>query len=312
MTAIVFSLGLSMPNDIRKHFLEELTQKFGAFEKLNSSKSLFQISNTRVRIYLRYSTVHPRGQTFYGLRADDLKELEGHPSVIVFLWDDQAAPLIVPFLDFETIFQALQPARDGQYKAQVYPQPQGTELYIARAGRFNVEAYFGWTVLQDFVAVAGQERVPDLSHSQVQTLIGAIGVAKGFGIWVPATDRNKLDWLITKQFACCDQLPFGFETIHHVLQEIDIVWLQKGSSQLAALFEVEHSTPIYSGLLRFNDIHLVSPNLSPRFSIVANNARRDVFVRQLNRPTFKASGLAEMCNFLEYPNVFSWHKRICK
>jgi hypothetical protein len=301
-----------MPNDIRKDFLAELATKFGTFEKLNRSKSLFQIGKTRVRVYLRYSALHPRGQAFYGLRADDLKELEGHPSVIVFLWDNQTTPLIIPFVDYEAIFQSLVPARDGQYKVQIYPQREGTELYVARAGRFNVEAHFGWTVLEDFVERAGQEQIPDLSHSQVQTLIGAIGTTKGFDVWVPSIDRSKLDWVIAKQFACCDQLPFGFESIHHVLQEIDIVWLQKGSNQLAALFEVEHSTPIYSGLLRFNDIHLVSPNLRPRFSIVANNARRDVFARQLNRPTFKASGLTEMCNFLEYANVFSWHKRLCK
>ncbi|MEO7298927.1 MAG: hypothetical protein ABI042_10180 [Verrucomicrobiota bacterium] len=292
--------------------MAELVERFGAIEKLGGSKSLFQIGKSRVRVYLRYSKVHPRGQTFYGLRADDLKQLEGYASVIVFLWDNQTAPLIVPFVDYESVFQTLRPARDGQFKAQVYPEEQGTELYIAKAGRFNVEGYFGWSILEDFVEQSGQEKIPDLSHSQVQTLIGAIGIAKGFDIWIPAVDRNKLDWLIAKQFACCDQLPFGFENIHHVLQEIDIVWVQKGSNQLTALFEVEHSTPIYSGLLRFNDIHLVSPNLSPRFSIVANNARRDVFVKQLNRPTFKASGLTEMCNFLEYPNVFSWHKRICK
>jgi hypothetical protein len=194
---------------------------------------------------------------------------------------------------------------------QVYPQDEGAELYVARAGRFNVEGCFGWSVLDDFVEQAGQHRIPDLSHPQVQTLIGAIGIAKGFDVWVPSVDRSKLDWFLAKQFSCCDQLPSGFENVNYVLEEVDIVWLKKGTNQLAALFEVEHSTPIYSGLLRFNDIHLISPKISPRFSIVANNARRDIFVRQLNRPTFKASGLSEICNFLEYPNVFSWHRRIC-
>ena len=77
-----------------------------------------------------------------------------------------------------------------------------------------------------------------------------------------------------------------------------------------ALFEVEHSTPIYSGLLRLNDIHLLSPYSKATYSIVSNDDRRNLFVRQLNRPTFTMSTLRENCTFLLYPNVFTWHKRI--
>jgi hypothetical protein len=78
------------------------------------------------------------------------------------------------------------------------------------------------------------------------------------------------------------------------------------------LFEVEHTTSIYSGLLRFNDVHLVAPDLHPRFSIVANDTRRSLYVRQVNRPTFQRSGLAEVCTFMEYENVLDWYSRIKK
>ena len=44
----------------------------------------------------------------------------------------------------------------------------------------------------------------------------------------------------------------------------------------------------HSGLLRFNDIHLVAPELRPTYSVVADETRRDRFVRQLRRPTFEA------------------------
>jgi len=79
---------------------------------------------------------------------------------------------------------------------------------------------------------------------------------------------------------------------------------------MKALFEVEHSTPIYSGLLRFNDVHLIAPIPISKFTIVSNDARRSLFARQVNRPTFKTSGLTELCTFLEYVDVFGWHKRI--
>jgi hypothetical protein len=202
------------------------------------------------------------------------------------------------------------PARDGQYKVQVYLQDDGTELYIARAGRFNVEGHFGWSELESLIDSARLRPVPELSHSQVQTLLGAIGAAKSYDVWVPPSDRAKLDWSIADRFESCEALPYGFETIKGVLQEVDVVWIQRGAGKLRALFEVEHSTPVYSGLLRFNDIHLVAPGLRPRFSIVANDARRSIFVRQLNRPTFQVSGLSKLCTFLEYVNVFGWYRRI--
>ena len=95
-----------------------------------------------------------------------------------------------------------------------------------------------------------------------------------------------------------------------ILQEIDVIWLGRGASDLHALFEVEHSTPVYSGLLRFNDFHLTAPNNQSRFTVVSNDTRRALFTRQLRRPTFRTSGLSELCTFLEYVDVLAWHKRL--
>ncbi|MDY6864228.1 MAG: YciI family protein [Thermodesulfobacteriota bacterium] len=86
-----------------------------------------------MRIYIRYSKVHPGGRTFYELRKEDLQKLEGYPSVICFLWEGQSEPLFVPFSDYEDIFQSILPAADGQYKAQIYLQNYGI-YYIANEG----------------------------------------------------------------------------------------------------------------------------------------------------------------------------------
>jgi type II restriction enzyme len=93
------------------------------------------------------------------------------------------------------------------------------------------------------------------------------------------------------------------------LAEIDVIWVARGGEAIEGLFEVEHSTTVYSGLLRFNDVLLTDPKVS-RFSIVSNETRRALFSRQLFRPTFKKSGLAELTSFLEYSNVLDWHTRI--
>ena len=299
-----------MAKEIKSAFLQELAARYGSLRKLDRSDSLYEIGGGAARVYIRYSRVHPRNKTWYGLRAEDLQRLEGHPSLVCFLWDGQLEPLCVPFSEYEDIFQSLPPASDGQYKVQILLQNDGTELYVAKAGRFNVEWHFGWDKIKSLVDTSHFEVVPELSHSQMQTLLGAIGTAKGFDVWIPQNDRLRLDWSLTDCFQCRDVLPCGFEPVQDILQEVDVVWIQRGSSDLKALFEVEHSTPIYSGLLRFNDIHLMAPNLHLRFSVVAYGTRRSVFVRQLNRPTFRMSGLNELCTFLEYVDVFGWHKRI--
>jgi len=298
-----------MAKEIKVSLLEDLSKRFGSIRKLEGSQSLYDLGDGAARIYVRYSKVHRRNQAFYGLRQEDLKNLEGLPSFICFIWDGQTEPLFVPFADFQDIFYSNPPASDGQYKPQIY-LGEATELYIPSAGRFNVDAYLGWNQFENQIASSRLTNIPTLSHHQVQTLLGAIGFSKGFDVWVPQSDRARLEWSLTGRFECCDSLPFGYEKIIDILQEVDTIWIERGSSKLTALFEVEHSTPIYSGLLRFNDVHLIAPTLKPRFSIVSNETRRILFVRQINRPTFRASGLSDLCTFFEYADVFGWHNRI--
>ncbi len=298
-----------MAKEVKTSFISELTRRYGSIRKLERSQSLYEIGGGAARIYIRYSKLHSRRETFYGLRREDLRQLEGYPSLLCFLWEGQNDPLLVPFSEFEDVFRSMEPAPDGQYKVLIY-LGAGTELYLAGAGRFNVEAYFGWEQLESVIDSVKLTRSPDLSHCQIQTLLGAIGIAKGYDVWVPQNDRAKLDWTLAGRFECRDTMPYGFEPVLDILREVDTIWIERGSSNLLALFEVEHSTPIYSGLLRFNDIHLIAPSLRPRFSIVANDARRVLFVRQVNRPTFRTSGLNELCTFFEYANVVGWYGRI--
>jgi len=299
-----------MTNTVKQALLDNLSARYGSLRKLEGSQSLYEIGDGAARIYIRYSKVHNQDRTFYGLREEDLRKLEGFPSVLCFLWDGQTEPLFIPFSEYEEIFRVLTPASDGQFKVQIYLGGAGDELYIASAGRFNIEGDYGWDRLGLVIDATKFSKIPELTHSQVQTLLGSIGTIIGCDIWVPQNDRPKLDWSLTNQFVCRDTLLTGVHQVEDVLQEIDVVWFQRGSTEIRALFEVEHSTPIYSGLLRFNDIHLTFPGLHPKFSVVANEERRSLFVRQLNRPTFQVSGLGELCTFMEYTNVYNWFQRL--
>ncbi|MGH7496015.1 MAG: hypothetical protein ACREOO_26985 [bacterium] len=297
-----------MANVAKESFLSELINRVGAIHKFGSSQSLYEAVDGSLRFYIRYSKRHSRG-TFYGLRLVDLKLLEGHPSFLCFLTDRSNEPLLIPFAEFEEVFRSITPADDGQFKAQVFATSGITELYIAKAGKFNVESYLGWASLETLID-SSSIKTPVLSHTQVQTLLGAIGCRKGYDIWIPTADRSKLDWSLVKSFKCEDTLPLSLNTIKRVVEEIDVIWMQRGSGSPKAFFEVEHSTPIYSGLLRFNHVYLIAPNLSISYSVVSNEERRSTFVQQLSRPTFLTSGLNAICNFLEYGNVFSWHERL--
>ncbi len=294
---------------VKDAFLSELTRRLGVLRRLGSSQSVYESADGTLRLYIRYSKLHGKKRTFYGLRAVDLKLLEGHPSLLCFLSDSFKEPLLVPFSEFEEVFRSMTPASDGQFKVQVYITNGITELYIANSGRFNVESYLGWTSVETLIN-STTLKVPILSHSQVQTLLGAIGTCKGYDVWIPTVDRSKLDWSLTSKFKCEDILPLSLNVIRRVVEEIDVIWITRGSGNAKAFFEVEHSTPIYSGLLRFNDVYLVEPNLNITFSVVSNEERRSVFVQQLSHPTFQMSGLHAVCNFLEYSNVFGWHERL--
>ena len=299
-----------MANLVKEPFLENIEKNFGEISKIGSGNSLFQIVNTDIRIYVRYSKVFSSGVTFYGLRKVDLNSLDGYSSVICFLWDGQEKPLFIPFDFINDLLVNQEPASDGQYKAQIIFKDGITELYLPKQGKYSVDSYYGWEELDYLIKKSNFDPVPNYSHSQIQTLLGGIGAKKNFDIYIPSNDRLKLDWNLTNQFVCreFDFLQYG--TIKQVIQEVDVIWLKKGTSDIQAFFEVEHSTPIYSGLLRFNDIRLVSPNLRARFSIVANSSRNSLFSRQVNRPTFVSTGLNELCTFLDYENVYKWSKKI--
>ena len=99
----------------------------------------------------------------------------------------------MPFAEYEDVFHSYSPASDGQYKAMVYVGKTGVELYITKAGRFNVEGNIGLRIVDALIDTARLRDVPDLSHAQVQTLLGSVGATKGFDIWIPSNDRCGLD-----------------------------------------------------------------------------------------------------------------------
>jgi hypothetical protein len=300
-----------MPNLVTPKVVAQLEAAFGQMRRLPGSNSMFVIGDEAARVYFRYSKCHARGEAFFGLRDVDLRQLEGHNSFIALLTDEASPGVFLPYNAFETVFRELNTASDGQYKVQLLREHGTREFYIPKRGRFNVNAYTGVeTISQSIRADRLRDRI-DLTHCQVQTLLGAIGSQKGFDVFVPASNVCTLDWSLTPRFPLLDRLPAGYSDVQPILSEIDVLWVASGRNEIEGLFEVEHSTPVYSGLLRFNDVLLTNPAVS-RFFVVSNDDRRDLFMRQLLRPTFRRSGLSEVTSFLEYANVADWYARMSK
>ena len=71
-------------------------------------------------------------------------------------------------------------------------------------------------------------------------------------------------------------------------------------------FEVEHTTAVYSGLLRMADLLALQPNMDIRLHIVAPDERREKVFREMLRPVFSLldrGPLSRSCKFLSYESV---------
>jgi hypothetical protein len=294
-----------MANTYVQHIIDKIKSDFGQLKKVGDGNSLFEISTNGVLIYFRYSKLTQKSNMksgFYGLRNEDVKLLSGKSAFICFVWDSYDESVLIPFKNYEYSFGLFPPSGDGQYKAHILLKPSSTEFYLANVGKFNVDSFIG---LSQLYAIGNQKlKIPELSHSQVQSLIGAIGLKKGYDLWYPESDKLKIDNQIVDYSKVRNSLPRYSLEIDNIISQIDCIWLQE--SKPVSFFEVEHSTPIYSGLLRFNDVLLTIAE-TDNFNIVADRERENKFGREVNRPTFKQNRLIDKVTFLDYENIFVWY-----
>ena len=75
---------------------------------------------------------------------------------------------------------------------------------------------------------------------------------------------------------------------------------------MARAFEIEHTTAVYSGLLRMADLLALQPNMDIKLHIVAPVARREKVLREIRRPVFsllERGPLYQQCSFLSYDSI---------
>jgi hypothetical protein len=142
-------------------------------------------------------------------------------------------------------------------------------------------------------------------HTQAK--IAQIGAEMGFRIWVPRNDRSLVQKHVPEEFhgSFLAQLPLNYDdTTLRTIEQIDVIWL-KGRAMSRA-FEVEHTTAIYSGLLRMADLLALQPNMAINLHIVAPDEKREKVMREIKRPVFSLlehGPLYEKCTFLSYDAI---------
>jgi hypothetical protein len=149
----------------------------------------------------------------------------------------------------------------------------------------------------------GQTRT---SH-KMQALLADVGLAMGFDIWIPKADRESV-LKEMKEPKLLEKLPhnllFAEVAMLKTVEQIDVLWLKKNASERA--FEVEHTTAVYSGILRMADLLALQPNFHTRLHIVAPEERRKKVFQELLRPAFSIfpqGPLHTLCSYLPYENI---------
>ncbi len=159
--------------------------------------------------------------------------------------------------------------------------------------------------------VEDPEETPDKlqtirESAKIQALLASVGEMMGFKIWLPKGDRIAVlrEWT-PEDGSLINILPLNYdETTLQTIEQIDVLWLRGRS--IARAFEVEHTTAVYSGILRMADLLALQPNMDIKLHIVAPEARKAKVMNEIQRPVFSLldkGPLSEYCTFIPYDSL---------
>ncbi len=138
-------------------------------------------------------------------------------------------------------------------------------------------------------------------HNEIQWRLIRLGHAAGVDVWIPKNDQGK-EW---EGHKFKEQVLHDFKSgldIPRTVENIDTVW--RFGYQIKAAFEIEHSTSVYSGLLRLADLRTIAPNSLYPLYIAAPKERREKVISELKRPTFHDKlMLHEVARYISYDKI---------
>lgn len=146
----------------------------------------------------------------------------------------------------------------------------------------------------------------DRTHAEIQLWLRDLGLALGYRVWIAANDAGRLVDGAPLGKGCLERLPPTITTSPgaDAIRLIDVLWIEPSGEHVTAAFEVEHSTSIYSGIVRMLDLALSGSDLhaAAGLFLVAPDAREADVRAQLRRPAF--SRIADLdISYLAYSEL---------
>lgn len=226
--------------------------------------------------------------------AKSTKSWSGYFRGSPFRFDPKDAELIVEAIKDATINPIEREFDENKY----WRRPK---IYESTVGAVTVPE-----TEQEVVEEEPETEAIKTTHEEMQWLLLKLGSDMGLDVWVARNDRNKqynnVPFNSIPRFR--RELPRQFdEATNRTIELIDVLWLQKDA--IVAAFEVEHTSSIYSGLLRMSDLMSMQPNLKINLYIVAPDDRSDKVIAEVNRPTFARLNppLPKICKFISYSQL---------
>ncbi|MBI2407588.1 MAG: type II restriction endonuclease [Gemmatimonadetes bacterium] len=142
-------------------------------------------------------------------------------------------------------------------------------------------------------AETADDGADELTHTQIQGWLRDLGSALGFGVWIASNDQRRAlgDGLLGD--GCLAELPPALRdgAGADAIRLIDVLWLDRTTQHVRAAFEVEHTTSIYSGIVRLLDLALgAGAGTAHGLFLVAPDEREADVRAQLARPAFSRVG----------------------
>jgi type II restriction enzyme len=135
------------------------------------------------------------------------------------------------------------------------------------------------------------EKTSERTHTEVQGWLRDAGRHLGFDVWVANNDRGRAFGDGHLGDGCLAEVPVAVGRIRDgdTVRLIDLLWFERGSGKPVAAFEVEHSTSIYSGIVRMLDLALGVQDeyAGIRLFLVAPDKRESEVRAQIQRPAFR-------------------------
>ncbi len=148
-------------------------------------------------------------------------------------------------------------------------------------------------------------RDQDHTHTQIQGWLRDLGKAVGFEVWIASNDVSRDYDGGRLADGCLHTLPEALRAAasFDAIRLIDVLWVDPSTGRVVAAFEVEHTSSIYSGILRMSDLALGLEHDGLSLFLVAPDSREADIWEQLKRPAFSRVADQLDVHFIAYSEL---------